>query len=182
MTRPCLQSSRSYRSPETDDITRLFTDVGMNNGNEAASERIEVDRSYLGLLLMELTRKFQQMHDDRTERHKKLGLRASFSGVLTNLAERPHRLSELAEINRMRPQSMVKLVNELEALAYVERIPDPSDARAKLVRFTAEGKRTVDIARETSKDIYALYAELVGEEDLRHMLSTMSRLIRGLDS
>lgn len=154
----------------------------MEDGNESAHTLIEVERSHLGLLLMELTRRFQQMHDSRTERHKKLGLRASFSGVLSNLAERPHRLSELADLNRMRPQSMVKLVNELESLDYVERVPDPSDARAKLVQFTTEGKRTVDIARETSEDIFDLYAEIVGENELHHMLNTMARLISGLDT
>ena len=111
-----------------------------------------------------------------------LGLRASHGGVLTNLAERPHRLSELAEINKTRPQSMVKIVNELESLDYVERIPDSSDSRAKLVRFTPKGRAMLSTARNTTNEIYELYAKIVGEEELQGMLHTMSKLISGLDA
>ncbi len=145
------------------------------------SELLEIDRSYLGLILMKLTRRFFRMHDEMANRSEVLGLKASYGGVLTNLATRPHRLSELAEINRTRPQSMVKLVNELESLAYVERINDPSDSRAKLVRLTNEGRIMLNIARDTSNEIYDLYAEIVGEEKLRSMLNTMTTLIHGLD-
>ncbi len=145
------------------------------------SELLEIDRSYLGLILMKLTRRFFRMHDEMANRSEVLGLKASYGGVLTNLATRPHRLSELAEINRTRPQSMVKLVNELESLAYVERINDPSDSRAKLVRLTNEGRIMLNIARDTSNEIYDLYAEIVGEKKLRSMLNTMTTLIHGLD-
>ncbi len=154
---------------------------GMEEIKKNESELLEIDRSYLGLILMKLTRRFFRMHDEMANRSEVLGLKASYGGVLTNLATRPHRLSELAEINRTRPQSMVKLVNELESLAYVERINDPSDSRAKLVRLTNEGRIMLNIARDTSNEIYDLYAEIVGEKKLRSMLNTMTTLIHGLD-
>ena len=142
---------------------------------------IDVDSIHLGLILMSLTRRFQRMHDEKTDHLETLGLRASHGGVLTNLAQRPHRLSELAEINKTRPQSMVKIVNELESLEYVERIPDSSDSRAKLVRFTPKGRDMLRTARSTTDEIYQLYAEIVGEKELQSMLHTMSKLISGLD-
>ncbi len=77
---------------------------------------------------------------------------------------------------------MVKLVNELEELGYVERVPDPSDSRAKLIQFTPKGKKVSAISRDATNEIYRIYAEIVGEKDLRHMLSTMSKLLSALDS
>ena len=153
----------------------------MSNTDQDEEDILTVDSSHLGLILMSLARRFQRMHDERTDQLETLGLRASFGGVLTNLAERPRRLSELAEINKTRPQSMVKIVNELEAMDYVERVPDSSDSRAKLVRFTPKGLEMLSVARDTTNEIFGVYADIVGERELRYMLSTMSKLINGLD-
>ena len=35
----------------------------------------------------------------------------------------------------------MSMVDDLEARGYVRRVPDPADARAKLVRLTARGRR-----------------------------------------
>jgi DNA-binding MarR family transcriptional regulator len=51
------------------------------------------------------------------------------------------RLGDLAARARVTKQSMMQVVDELEARGYVRRVADPSDARAKLVRLTAEGRR-----------------------------------------
>ena len=138
--------------------------------------------SDLSLLLMKMTSEFHRMQGERARDFYSAGLRSSHGAVLFYLADRPHRLSELSELNRMRPQSMVKLVNELEELGYVERVPDPSDSRAKLIQFTPKGKKVSAISRDATNEIYRIYAEIVGEKDLRHMLSTMSKLLSALDS
>ncbi len=138
--------------------------------------------SDLSLLLMKMTSEFHRMQEERARDFYSAGLRSSHGAVLFYLADRPHRLSELSELNRMRPQSMVKLVNELESLGYVERIPDPSDSRAKLIQFTPKGKQVSAISRDATNEIYRIYADIVGEKDLRHMLSTMSDLLKALDT
>lgn len=136
----------------------------------------------LSLLLMKMTSEFHRMQEERARDFYSAGLRSSHAAVLFYLVERPHRLSELSELNRMRPQSMVKLVNELEDLGYVERVPDPSDSRAKLIQFTPKGKQVSAISRDATNEIYSIYSNIVGEKDLRHMLTTMSRLLRALDA
>ncbi len=122
------------------------------------------------------------MQEERARDFYSAGLRSSHGAVLFYLVDRPHRLSELSELNRMRPQSMVKLVNELESLGYVERVPDPSDSRAKLIQFTPKGKQVAAMSRDATNEIYRIYADIVGEKDLRHMLSTMSKLLGALGS
>ncbi len=151
-----------------------------SNNKHARSKGIR--SSDLSLLLMKMTSEFHRMQGERARDFYSAGLRSSHGAVLFYLADRPHRLSELSELNRMRPQSMVKLVNELEELGYVERVPDPSDSRAKLIQFTPKGKKVSAISRDATNEIYRIYAEIVGEKDLRHMLSTMSKLLSALDS
>jgi len=57
------------------------------------------------------------------------------------------RLTELARRSRMTKQGMMLLVDDLEQRGYVRRVPDPEDARAKIVRLTARGRRYVAEAR-----------------------------------
>ena len=53
------------------------------------------------------------------------------------------RLTDLAEQTRLTKQAMMSMVDDLETRGYVRRVPDPADARAKLVRLTAHGRRAV---------------------------------------
>ena len=50
------------------------------------------------------------------------------------------RLTELADLAGMTKQSVGEIVDDLAELGYVERIPDPADRRAKLIRLTAKGE------------------------------------------
>jgi DNA-binding MarR family transcriptional regulator len=58
------------------------------------------------------------------------------------------RVSDLAARAQVTKQSMAELVLHLERHGYVERIPDPSDRRAKLVRATGRGEEVFALARE----------------------------------
>jgi DNA-binding MarR family transcriptional regulator len=56
------------------------------------------------------------------------------------LARGPMRISELAEREAISQPGMTTLVNRLEAAGYAERIADPTDGRATLVRITGLGR------------------------------------------
>src|SRR6201992_3440460 len=49
------------------------------------------------------------------------------------------RLTELASLAGLTKQSVGEIVGDLEGLAYLERYPDPTDKRAKLIRLTKKG-------------------------------------------
>jgi DNA-binding MarR family transcriptional regulator len=49
------------------------------------------------------------------------------------------RLTELAELAGMTKQAVGEAVTDLEKLGYAERVPDPSDGRAKIIRLTKRG-------------------------------------------
>ncbi len=57
------------------------------------------------------------------------------------------RLTRLAESAQVTKQTAGYLVDQLEDGGFVERIPDPADARARLVRITALGRQVVAVAR-----------------------------------
>lgn len=54
--------------------------------------------------------------------------------------EGPQSTSQLAELERVRPQSMGQTVAELEAQGLIERYPDPADGRRALIELTEAGR------------------------------------------
>ncbi|HWV78460.1 MAG TPA: MarR family winged helix-turn-helix transcriptional regulator [Isoptericola sp.] len=83
-------------------------------------------------------------------------LRPQHGAVLAWLDADGSRATDLARRSGQHKQVVGKLVDELEALGYVERHPDPDDRRAKLVVPTARGRR--QMARSD-----AIVADLEGE-------------------
>jgi DNA-binding MarR family transcriptional regulator len=79
--------------------------------------------------------------------------------VFENIDAEGTRLTELAARAGMTHQSMGELVSILEQRGYLERLRDPSDGRARLVRLTAKGRRT---ARDALREIAAIEADWLG--------------------
>jgi len=76
-------------------------------------------------------------------------VRSPHGNVLQYLDDGGTRVSELATRAQITKQSMAELVLHLERHGYVERVPDPSDRRAKLVRATARGGEVWRRSRST---------------------------------
>ncbi|HWI94536.1 MAG TPA: MarR family transcriptional regulator [Solirubrobacterales bacterium] len=54
--------------------------------------------------------------------------------------EGPQSTSKLAELERVRPQSMGQTIAELETQGLIERHPDPADGRRSLIELTEAGR------------------------------------------
>ena len=76
----------------------------------------------------------------------------------TLLTEGPLRISQLAEREAISQPGMTTLVNRLEAAGQAERVADPTDGRAALVRITDTGARV--LAERHAERTSALLAEL----------------------
>ena len=74
------------------------------------------------------------------------GPRLSLLSVLV-LGGGPRTLGALAEAERVRPPTMTRLVQAMEAEGLVARSPAPDDARATLIRATGAGARILRRAR-----------------------------------
>jgi DNA-binding MarR family transcriptional regulator len=107
-------------------------------------------------------------------------VRAAHAPVMQFIDDQGTRITELAERAQLTKATVVYLVNDLEALGYVERAADPADRRAKLVRPTARGRKMVDAARRGIAELTAEWAELIGERDLAELSSLLMRLNEAL--
>jgi DNA-binding MarR family transcriptional regulator len=86
------------------------------------------------------------------------------------------RLTVLAERAQMTVQSMGQLIDALERGGYVQRVPDPADRRAKLIRYTDRGWAAHERGGEIVADVQAEWAERLGGAKLDHLLSLLHEL------
>ena len=86
------------------------------------------------------------------------------------------RLTDLARASRITKQSMSALVDHLQKTGYVERVEDPQDARASLVRLTPRGRAFGRAVRAQSRRVEVDWAGRVGAhrvDDLRETLEVL---------
>jgi DNA-binding MarR family transcriptional regulator len=147
----------------------------MSSRQSFRPERARPDN--LGILLREPFRiASARLHERFAERgHPEV--RAPHGNVLQFLDEGGTRVSVLAERAQMTKQSMAELVAHLERHSYVERVDDPNDRRAKLVRATARGQEVYEIAREFVIDMEAEWTAKLGERKI----ATLRRLLKELN-
>ena len=89
------------------------------------------------------------------------------------------RLTELAEAAQVTKQTAGFLVDQLERAGYVERVPDPRDARAKLIRLAERGQQTAAVAAEAVARVEAEWAEHLGAHrygQLRRILGQLRQI------
>lgn len=92
-------------------------------------------------------------------------LKYRHGAVLAYLAPEGVRATELSRLSGQHKQIIGTLVDELEALGYLERHPDPSDRRAKLVCPTERGLAQMRAADAIVDDIETRHAERLGAKN-----------------
>jgi DNA-binding MarR family transcriptional regulator len=102
--------------------------------------------------------------------------RAAHGTIGQHISDRGSRVTELAQLAQVTKPTVVYLVNDLERLGYVERVPDPVDGRAKLVRLTERGVRAQQAARELVAEIEQDWAETLGRRDFATLRTLLERL------
>jgi DNA-binding MarR family transcriptional regulator len=103
-------------------------------------------------------------------------VRLPHGNVLQYLDDDGTRVSVLAERAHLTKQAMAQLVEHLERHGYVERIPDPTDGRAKLVRATARGREVYAIARAFVADVDARLDREIGADKMRRLRALLEEL------
>jgi len=83
------------------------------------------------------------------------------------------RLTELAERTHTTKQALRYTINQLEAAGYVERVPDPTDGRAKIIRFTERGWQLRRVGDEIIASIEHECVQRLGEERMRQFEALM---------
>ena len=86
------------------------------------------------------------------------------------------RLTDLAEQALVTKQTAGYLVDQLEKAGYVRRVPDPTDARARLVQMAERGQAVVVIARRVEADVEAEWTAHLGREATAQLRAALERL------
>jgi DNA-binding MarR family transcriptional regulator len=111
---------------------------------------------------------FDEFSDELAKRLERAGysdIRPGHGCVFGNIdAEQGTRLTDLAERARMTKQSVGEVTSDLAQLGYVERVPDPSDGRAKIIRLTERGHVAYGIGRRLIDELEEDWAERYGAD------------------
>ena len=86
------------------------------------------------------------------------------------------RLSELAAAAQVTKQTAGFLVDQLEAAGYVERVPDPTDARARLVRIGPRGAAAAPVAAAALAEVEAEWTAHLGATAMSQLRQALVRL------
>jgi len=86
------------------------------------------------------------------------------------------RLSVLAERAQIAKQTATALVDKLERAGYVERVPDPTDGRARLVRMTPRAEAALPHARAEEDRIEKEWRAHLGTERMQELRDALTQL------
>ncbi|HEY7401724.1 MAG TPA: MarR family winged helix-turn-helix transcriptional regulator [Actinomycetota bacterium] len=105
-------------------------------------------------------------------------MRAGHAAVFVHIDRRSGtRLTELARRARMTKQGMMLVVDDLQERGYVRRVPDAEDARAKVVKLTARGRRAAAETRRTVQAVEARTRRLLGDRRYEILRESLDELV-----
>mgnify|MGYP001826017013 FL=1 len=135
----------------------------------------------LGNLLLRSARLFDALAFERWSAGHP-SIRRAHLQLMPHLDLAGTRITELARRAEISKQAVGQLVTDMEAGGYVERVPDPSDQRAKIVVLTKRGR---DAVIEGLAVFDALKNELIAElgaEVVEGLIDGLERLGPALDA
>jgi DNA-binding MarR family transcriptional regulator len=105
-------------------------------------------------------------------------VRPAHDVVFALLQAEGDRIVELAKRAQMTKQAMGYLITYLEAHDYLERVPDPADGRAQIVRRTKRGWAFQRAARQVVQEIQNEWAEQLGVERMQQLIELLRDLVK----
>jgi DNA-binding MarR family transcriptional regulator len=89
-------------------------------------------------------------------------------------------VSRLAELARVRKQSMAQAVDQLERTGYVQRRPNPHDQRSQLVFLTERGASVPPVTHAAAERVEQRWAQLTSPVEFEALRAALLRLLTGL--
>jgi DNA-binding MarR family transcriptional regulator len=89
-------------------------------------------------------------------------------------------VSDLAQLARVRKQTMAEAVDQLEGMGYVERRPNPGDRRSRLVFLTERGAAVKPVTHATAARVEERWAALTSPEELEALRALLLRFLTEL--
>lgn len=132
-------------------------------------------------LLLRSTRLVSTLLEAELERRGYDDIRLSHSVLIANLDLAGNSITEVADRAQMTKQSMGLLAEELEELGYLTRRIDPNDARARVLCFTARGRRLLFDSLKIIEKIERDAAARLGKETMDGLRLGLQAFLEQID-
>ncbi len=140
-----------------------------------------VKRASVAQLLIRCGRLVNEQGLERAREQFGVPIRASHTSLFPHLDLEGTRLTALARRMGVSKQAASQLVVELETMGVLMRVPDPADGRAKLIRFTQEGQRSLMAGLAVLQRIDGELEERIGTRRMRALHSGLLALLDTLE-
>lgn len=140
-------------------------------GTTVDADLMQKLESEVGLLMRRIRRvvceRAQQVHPE---------LQSGAYSILATLYDvGPRRSSEIAETFHVDKGSVSRQVQQLVDLGLADRVPDPDDGRASIIRVTDEGARRLSAVSDHRRQLLVERLGSWSEEDLESFVSSLAR-------
>ena len=137
-------------------------------------------RPLIGLLLRLLYQHYAQDIDAALREAGFGDIRPPHANVFPFVPTEGITVSGLAELARVRKQTMAQAVDQLERMGYVERRPNPDDRRSRLVFLTERGEAVRPVTHAAAARVEERWAQLTSPEELEALRASLLRLLTEL--
>ncbi len=109
-------------------------------------------------------------------------LRTSHTALLPHLDLEGTRLVDLAARVGVSKQAVGQLVDDLESMGVVERVPDPEDGRARRVRFTRPGVQALLHGLDVLDGLERQLVAAIGRRTVDELRESVEAALRAVES
>ncbi|ETW22560.1 MarR family transcriptional regulator [Mycobacterium gastri 'Wayne'] len=79
-------------------------------------------------------------------------------------------------------QAVAQAVAALERHDYVSRVPDPVDARARVIELTPRGRQALRVMRSNAIDVEERWTQILGQRRLADLRKSLQLLLAASDA
>jgi DNA-binding MarR family transcriptional regulator len=109
-------------------------------------------------------------------------LRASHTSLLPHISSEGARGADIAKKLGVSKQAVSQLITELEEWGMVEQVADPADGRAKLVRFTGEGEKSLVRGLAVLRELETELSDKIGKRRMQELHTALLALEQVLEA
>jgi len=145
----------------------------MSDNTITQEQLVALRQENIGRLFMRASRAYSELAFEKLRAYGHTEITPVHGMLIANLDIEGTRATVVAERAGVTKQAIGQLAHDLEKLNYIEKIPDPQDGRASLLKFTEKGMQALHDAHEIKKEIEAEFIAILGEdrmESLREMI------------
>lgn len=141
----------------------------------------DIRAANIGRMLQKLDRRFTRDGQVYAAEVGVVDITVANISIFAYITEQGVRISSIAKSAGISKPAAGKIVEDLHTKGYVDLLPDPTDGRATLVRFSAKGINMIEKVQAATKAIEREWIAALGAKKIKQLKETMEELLEFLD-